>query len=128
MSAIVNHDVNILNSNRKTAGELIWLLCGFSKKVSYKERVKPWFFVTFNIIIGHIFPENLFKIPDVVQKIWTIYLSILAIFIDFLEFWHFLITKKLMASAYNRWCQYLLHWKNPALLGLKFLIIALLLA
>ena len=21
-------------------------------------------------------------------------------------FWHFLVTKKLMASAYNRWCQY----------------------
>ena len=33
--------------------------CGFSKNVSSRERVKRWFFVTFNIIISHIFPENL---------------------------------------------------------------------
>ena len=32
--------------------------CGFSKDASSIERVKPWFFVTFNIIISHIFPEN----------------------------------------------------------------------
>ena len=40
-----------------------------SKNVPSKERVKPWFFVTFNIIISHIFPENLIEIPQVVQKI-----------------------------------------------------------
>ena len=39
---------------------------GFSKNVSSKERV---FFVTFNIIISHIFPENFIEIPQVVQKI-----------------------------------------------------------
>ena len=43
--------------------------CGFLKKVSSRERVIPWFFVTFNIIISHIFPENFIEIPQVVQKI-----------------------------------------------------------
>ena len=43
--------------------------CGFSKNVSSKEREKPWFFVTFNIIIRHIFPQNFIEIPQVVQKI-----------------------------------------------------------
>ena len=40
--------------------------CGFWKSVSSKERVKPWFFVTFNIIIRQIFPENFIEIPQVV--------------------------------------------------------------
>ena len=43
--------------------------CGFSKNVSSKERVKPWFFVTFNIILSNIFPENFIEFPQVVQKI-----------------------------------------------------------
>ena len=41
-------------------------LCGFSKNVSSKERMKPWLFVTFNIIVRHIFPENFIEIPQVV--------------------------------------------------------------
>ena len=44
-------------------------LCGSSKNVSSKERVKPWFFVIFNIILRHIFPENFIEFPQVVQKI-----------------------------------------------------------
>ena len=63
--------------------------CGFSKNVSSKKRVKPWFFVTFNIITRHIFPENFIEIPQVVQKLWRISLSILAIFIDFYQFFGF---------------------------------------
>ena len=31
---------------------------GFSKNVSSREWEKPWFSVTFNIIISHIIPEN----------------------------------------------------------------------
>ena len=42
---------------------------GFSKNVSSRERMKPCFFVTFNIIIIHIFPENFTESPQVVQKI-----------------------------------------------------------
>ena len=40
---------------------------GFLKNVSSRERVKSWgVFVTFNIIIMHIFPENFIEIPQVV--------------------------------------------------------------
>ena len=42
---------------------------GFSKNVSPWERVKPCIFVTFSIIISHIFPGNIIEIPQVVQKI-----------------------------------------------------------
>ena len=63
--------------------------CSFLKNVSSKERVKPWFIVTFNIIISHSFPENFIEIPQVVQKIRNISLSILAIFIDFHQFFGF---------------------------------------
>ena len=44
--------------------------CGFSKNVFSKDGVKSWFFVTFNIIISHIFPENFNNIRQVAQKIW----------------------------------------------------------
>ena len=40
--------------------------CGFLKNVSSKERVKPWSFFTFNIIIRHIYPENFIEISQVV--------------------------------------------------------------
>ena len=42
--------------------------CGFSKYVSSRER---WFFVTFNIIRTHIFPENFIEISQVIKKIWS---------------------------------------------------------
>ena len=63
--------------------------CGFSKIVSSEETLKPWFFVTFNIILKHIFPENFIEFPQVVQKIWRISLSILVIFINFPPFFGF---------------------------------------
>ena len=34
-----------------------------------KERVKPWSFVTFKIIISHTFPENFIEIPQLIQRI-----------------------------------------------------------
>ena len=34
---------------------------GGSKNMFFKERMKPWFSVTFIIIITHIFPENSLK-------------------------------------------------------------------
>ena len=82
--------------------------CGFSKNVSSKERVNPWLFVAFDIIINEIFPEHFIEIPQVVQKLRTI--TILAIFIDFHQFSGVfdisLLQKKLMTSAYNRRCQH----------------------
>ena len=62
---------------------------GFLKIVSSKQKVKPWFFVTFKIIIRHIFPKNFIEIPQVVLKLWRISLSVLAIFIDFYQFFGF---------------------------------------
>ena len=71
---------------------------------------KPVFFVTFNIIIGHIFPENFTEITQLVQKIWRISLSILAIFINFYLFSGFfdisfvkknLMVKKNLSSSWN---------------------------
>ena len=41
----------------------------FPRNVSSKERVKPWLFVTFDIILRHIFPENFIEFPEVAQKI-----------------------------------------------------------
>ena len=38
-------------------------------KIHSTERVKPCFFVTFDIILSHIFPENLIEISQVSQKI-----------------------------------------------------------
>ena len=63
---------NLVNS--KMAGGRVNLTpplpsCGFSKNISSKERMKPWFFVAVNIIISHIFPENFMEVPEVVQKI-----------------------------------------------------------
>ena len=52
----------LLTLKRPAAGD-------FSKNTSSKERVKPWFFVTCNIITSHIFPENAIEFPQVVQKI-----------------------------------------------------------
>ena len=60
--------------------------CGFSKNVSSRERVKPWLFLTFNIIISHIFPENFIEIILAVQRIWRFSPSILNIFINFSGF------------------------------------------
>ena len=63
--------------------------CGFFKNVSSIERVEPWFFVTFNIILKDIFPENFIEFPQVVQKICRNTLSILANFINFNQFFEF---------------------------------------
>ena len=43
--------------------------CGFLENLSSIKRMKLWFFVTFNIILRHIFPANFIEFPQVVQKI-----------------------------------------------------------
>ena len=95
-----------LNSKTARWWGQIALPCGFSKNVCCKERVKPWFFVALNNSISHIFPENIIEIPQVVQKLWRIYLSILAIFINFLNFSTFLCYKETNDLSYNKWCQH----------------------
>ena len=51
---------------------LCWFDYTFYRYFNLSRPVKPWFFVTFNIVISHIFPENFIDIPQVVQKIWRI--------------------------------------------------------
>ena len=48
--------------------------------------MKRWFFVTFSVIISHIFPEHLIEIHQVIHKIWRYSFSILIIFTDISDF------------------------------------------
>ena len=64
----------------------------FSKILfSQRERVKPCFFVTFNLIISHIFPESFIDnngSEDMMIFIFDVkVLTILVNFSDFLAFW-----------------------------------------
>ena len=63
------------------------------QKISFKGRMKPWFFVTFNITISCIFLENFIEIPQVVQKSWKFFCQAIFIF-HFWNFWHLLLAKK----------------------------------
>ena len=76
--------------------------CSFPKNASSKERVEAWLFVTFNIIITDIFPENFIDIPQVVQNIWRLYLPILAIFVNLHWFFGFF---DIFLSQRNWWRQ-----------------------
>ena len=58
----------------------------------------------FHISIRHILPENFIEIPQVVQKLWIIPLSILAIFINFHQVFGFFYISLLQR---NKWCQFL---------------------
>ena len=84
-TATKDTSVKLMLSLKRLGGQFD-LPCGFSENVFSKGRVTLWFFVTFNIIISHIFPENSIEIPQVVQKIRKLSLSILAIFIKFHQF------------------------------------------
>ena len=41
----------------------------YVKNVLFRKSVESWFYVTFNIIISGIFPENFIEITQLVQKI-----------------------------------------------------------
>ena len=83
--------------------------CGFSKN----EGGEPLIFIISHMTYYHILSHNIksylitekfIEVPQVVWKIKRFPQSILTIFINFLDFWHFLVLKKLMASAHNIWC------------------------
>ena len=80
------------------------LSCGFLKILSSKRRVKLRFFVTFKIIIRHIFLENLTESsPSCSEFMENLSVSI-SYFHQFLSIfwilWHFFVSKKLMMSAF----------------------------
>ena len=57
-------------STRKAGGvNLTFLPIGFSKAVFSRERLKPRFLVTFNMIIRDIFTANITEIHQIIQKI-----------------------------------------------------------
>ena len=66
-----------------------------------EREVKPWFSVTFKIIISHIFSENFIEAPKSFRRYedfirpCQLFNSIGRIFL------HFFLTKKLMTLAYN---------------------------
>ena len=55
------------NPNKASGGRLIPAVV--FKKCIFSDRMRPCFFVTFNIIISHVFPENFIEILQVLQKI-----------------------------------------------------------
>ena len=80
---------------------------------SAKEIVNSWFFVTFNFLTSYHKPHCSWKFhwnSTSCSADMETFFDNISYFHRFLSFfwifWHFLVTKKLMASAYNRWCQY----------------------
>ena len=75
----------ILEGLRKGGGSTWTPLWFFQRCFFQRDRVKLWFFVTLNFIIRDIFPENLIKISQNVQRICRFSSSILTGFINFLD-------------------------------------------
>ena len=65
--------------------------CGFLKSESSKENVKPWFFVTFNVIVSHNFPQISLKFITSFRSYeeflcqYYLFLLFFIIFLDFLN-------------------------------------------
>ena len=74
-----------------------------SKFVYSRERVKPCFFVTFNIKsrLSWKFHWS-FSSCSEDMEIFSLNINTSI----FRVFWHFLVTMKLMTSAYYRWCRH----------------------
>ena len=76
--------------NSKTSGAgSIWPLLWLIEKCIFWRESETLVFVTFSIVIRHICPEKFTEIPQVVQKLRRIPLSVLAIFINFHQFFGF---------------------------------------
>ena len=118
----------------KDTSSSIWSLpYSFSKNSSSRERVRPCYLVTFNIIISHIFSENFIKIRHIVQKIWRFCPSILTIFIEFSDFLTFpcykgkiLETGKGMEKSTKSKCLFKnamnMRFKMKTLLSIKYML------
>ena len=89
--------------------QILTVIVTFFKFVFSIERTRPYFFRL--LILRYVFAENFIKVPRVVQKIWRFSCSILVFSAIFRVFWHFLVTKKLMKSAYNRLCWHFFYFQ-----------------
>ena len=94
---------------------------GRSKNAFFRDRVRLCFFVPFNIIIRHIFPEKFYLISSGRSEDMNVFFFNINDFHQFfVVFFNFLVTKKLMMSAYNRLRQ---HFFTTNLLKVIFLTI-----
>ena len=73
--------------------------------------MESWFFVSFNIIISDIFPENFIEILQLLQKILKLFQkmlrlssSMLTVFINsfFQHFWHVRIEQMISVFSYDQ--------------------------
>ena len=80
--------------------------CGFPKNVCSKKRVKPWFSWLLIYHKSHMswnFHWNFSSRSEDINN-FSVNISYFYHFSSiFWIFWHFLVTKKLMGSANNRW-------------------------
>ena len=61
--------ISLEHNNAKKFCEIYYLKSLIKVLPNSLERVKPCFFVTFNIVKSHIFPENFIEILPVAQKV-----------------------------------------------------------
>ena len=67
--------------------------------------MKPWFFAVVNVIISDILPESFNEITQVLRKVEDFLQQYYLFSSIFRIFWYFLVTKKLITSASNRYFQ-----------------------
>ena len=74
----------------------VWppLFYDFYKNIFFRECLKPWFFVTFKIVIIYILPKIFNENPSLVQEMWkasSLFLTILSYvcigLVTILEIW-----------------------------------------
>lgn len=89
----------VLKTKIQAAFNLLGSPCAFSKNVFFRMRLQFCFYVTFNIIINHIFPEHFIEILLTAQKIWLFQKNFFFknnhVYHFFRILWFFLVTKKL---------------------------------
>ena len=100
--------ITVLKSTHKQM--LLYLIqfnsvCILSKNVFFRETIIQSVVI---FKISHIFPKNFIEIPQLVQKIWNFFSSVLTIFINILDFFIFPCCKETNDVTCNRWRQHLL--------------------
>ena len=93
---VANYLTKVINAKQDGGRLNLTARCGFSKTLFSQREGKILFFCKFLIIEKHIFPEIFIENPQVVWKICGHLSSILATFINLLDFSHFLLANKLM--------------------------------
>ena len=72
-------------------------ICNFFRIWIFCKQSEALFFLWL-LILSHIFPENLIKVPHVVQKIFRFSRSILIFSSIFWVFWHFVVNEEVAVN------------------------------